>query len=35
MKADRESGFKTRSILCMPIFDREQSIVGTYGLRMS
>ncbi|KXJ28648.1 cGMP-specific 3',5'-cyclic phosphodiesterase [Exaiptasia diaphana] len=31
-EADRECGFKTRSILCMPIFDREQRIVGVAQL---
>lgn len=31
-EGDIESGFKTKSILCMPIFDRQQKIVGVAQL---
>ncbi|XP_078354204.1 cGMP-specific 3',5'-cyclic phosphodiesterase-like [Oculina patagonica] len=31
-EADVESGFKTKSILCMPIFDTQQKIVGVAQL---
>lgn len=29
-KADIESDFKTKSILCMPIFDTSQMIIGEF-----
>ena len=29
-QADIESGFKTKSILCMPIYDRKQKNVGKW-----
>lgn len=30
LKADKESDFKTKSILCMPIFNTDQKIVGEF-----
>lgn len=30
LKADVESDFKTKSILCMPIFNTNQKIVGEF-----